>query len=91
MKRRTILNAAAFHEIQLQESGYVPKLATANYQGTDSLIWGNYALFMIQQVRIYIYSGHRDKAMRWLSCVQGIMLAIGIVSITDSKMQLKPK
>ena len=91
MKRKTVLVAAEHHERQLQEQGFKPIRAPRHYRGRSRKIWGNHALFMVRRIRLMLYTKHRDKAMRWLSCVQGIMMAQSITSIAESKMHLKPK
>jgi hypothetical protein len=91
MKRKTILAVAEYHERQLQDAGYIPKRSPRSYNGRSQKIWGNHALFMVRRIRLMLFTKHRDKAMRWLSCVQGIIMAQGITSINSSKILLKPK
>lgn len=91
MKRVTILRAAAHYEELLMEKGFTAKRISKNYEGANKTIWGNHALFMIRRVKVYIYTKHRDKAMRWLSYCQGLINAHGISSVAKSKIQLMPK
>lgn len=91
MKRVTILKAAAHYEALLIDKGFTPKRLRRNYRGTNQKIWGNHALFMIRRVKVYIYTRHRDKAMRWLAYCQGVINAQGISTIQESKIQLMPK
>ncbi len=91
MKRVTILRAAAHYEELLLEKGFKPKRLPRGYCGNNKKLWGNHALFMIRRIKIYIYTRHRDKAMRWLSYCQGAINASGISSISESKIQLMPK
>jgi hypothetical protein len=90
MQRRKILAAAEHYIIFLTKKNYVPQRAPRNYQGTDPKIWGDHALRMAHRIKLYIYTGHRDKAMRWLSNLQGILLAIGEISINQAKEQFMP-
>ena len=91
MKRVTILRAAAHYEELLIKKGFIPKRLPRNYKGTTKKVWGNHALFMIRRIKVYIYTWHRDKAMRWLSYCQGVINSQGISTIAESKIQLKPK
>lgn len=91
MKRVTILKAAAHYDGLLKEAGFKPERLKRNYIGRDKKLWENHAFFIISRVKLLIYSGHRDKAMRWLSCGQGIINALGISCISESKIQLMPK
>mgnify|MGYP000999353894 CR=1 FL=1 len=44
-------------------------------------------LFMSERIRGFVAEGRLDKAMRWLSFVQGCLWVLGIISIHDGQEQ----
>lgn len=91
MKRRTILTVSEYWIKYLEEHGFTEQRAKRSYVGNDQRIHGNHALFMAYRVRTYIYTYHRDKAMRWLSALQDRLCGAGITSINTGKHLMRPK
>ena len=90
MKRRKIIISAQEHIDILKKFNIKANRIPKSYKGKDHKKWLSHAMFMLQRIEKYIYSGHRDKAMRWLSCAQGIMMFAGLINIKAAKEILKP-
>lgn len=49
----------------------------------------NHALWMLGEMRTLIAGGRREKAMRWLGFVQGVMFTTGVRTIEQMKKDNK--
>lgn len=89
MKPSKILQAAEKYQTLLEQE-FVAEQVSDEYKGDDKIVWLKHATWMSHQIPEFIQQKRVDKAMRWLCCIQGIVLTTGHVSVKEAKMDNMP-
>ena len=70
---------------------YPPERADAKYKGSDHIIWLRHACWLAQNAPCFFIKGDPNKAGRWVTAVQNILLAQGIYSIEELQIHSMPE
>jgi len=82
MKEEKILQATGIYRAKFKELQVVPEQSD-----TDTLAR---AAWCAEQIPAFLAEGRREKVMRWLGFVQGVLFATRVFSVEELKNHVRP-
>ncbi len=85
---KIIANSKIYYEKLVSKNP--PERINDEYIWTSRAVWLKHACWLAQHIPSLVMQGRIRKAVRWQSCIQGILLAQGIYSVKSMKEHNMP-